>query len=300
MDEAYKIYSTSKEYSLWPIKEQKFIDILYGEKDIDNKTAVFKQEIDNKLVGFISVKFKIIDGMNKGSVVFIFVDHEYRKKGIGHKLLKKGTDWFKLQGVTKIKFGGNAGSYFWPALPQNLNHLEGFLKKERFELSEGPVDMFMDISSFVPSTNVYKTLKDNEITIEYANEGYRDLILKFTEENFPHWYEYYFDDLKNGRFSKIFFAHKGNEIIAISELWIGDNVWDLLFENNVGGGGALGVAEKWRGKGIGLAMKTWGTGILKENHVKYVWVSWTSSAGFYEKLGFKIWRKYSNARLKLN
>ncbi|RJR28121.1 GNAT family N-acetyltransferase [Candidatus Microgenomates bacterium] len=299
MDDTYKLYKSSKEYPLWPIKEEKFTSILYGKDDISNETQVFKEEINGKLAGFISVKAKVIEGVKKGSVVFIFVDEAFRGKGVGHKLLQSGLNWFKNQRVHKIKFGGNAGSYFWPAVPENLPQLKKFLKKENFTLSEGPVDMFADITGFTTPTNVYNALEENGVVIEYANEEYKDSIIKFAKENFSQWYEYYLEDLTKGKFDKVFYAHKGDEIVAISELWVRDSNWDLLFENNVGGGGALGVAEKWRGKGIGLAMKTWGTEILKEEDIKYVWISWTSSIGFYEKLGFRIWRRYNNARLSI-
>lgn len=73
-----------------------------------------------------------------------------------------------------------------------------------------------------------------------------------------------------------------------------------MFDNNVGGGGDLGVDPKWRGKGIGLAMKSWGMEVLKAEGVKYCWVAWTHVPGFYEKLGFKLWRKYFKASLKLS
>lgn len=298
-EDTYKLYQSSKEFNLWPIKESKFINILYGKHDANNQTQVFKEEINNKLVGFISVKSRVLGETKKGSIVFLFVEEAYRGKDIEHKLLQSGLEWFKKQGVHQVMFGGNTGSYFWPAVPDNLAYLQNALKKEGFGISDGPVDMFADITHFSTPADVYKILKEHEIIIEYANEKYKDLILQFTKEHFPHWYEYYLEDLTKGKFDKIFFAHKGDKIIAISELWIGNNVWDLLFESNVGGGGALGVAEKWRGKGIGLAMKTWGTEILKNKGIKYVWISWTFSIGFYEKLGFKIWRRYNNASLNI-
>jgi len=298
-DDTYNLYKSSKEYSLWPIKEEKFISILYGKDDANNETRVFKEEVGGKLVGFISVKAKVLEGKKKGSIVFLFASESYRVRGIAHKLVQSGLSWFREQDVHQIKFGGNAGSYFWPALPDNLPYLKNNLEKEGFEFSDGPVDMFADITQFVLPKEVYKPLEDDGVVIEYANEEYKDLMLEFAKENFSHWYEYYFEDLRKGNFNKVFFAHKDKEIIAISELWVGDSNWDLLFENNVGGGGALGVEEKWRGKGIGLAMKAWGTEILKGKGIKYVWVSWTSSIGFHEKLGFKIWRRYTNARIKI-
>lgn len=298
MDETYEIYKNSKDFMLWPLPKAKFLDVLYGRNDINNETKVFKEEVGGELAGFISVKSKIIDGEKNGSVVFVFVVDKYQYQEIGHKLMQAGITWFKLQNINTVKFGRNMGSYFWPGVPENLPWVQQLLKDEGFDITEGPVDMSADITHFSAPPDVYKTLDDNNVIIEFANTKYKDLILEFTKKNFPNWYEYYLDDLTKEKFNEVFFAHKGDEIVAISKLWIGGN-WDLLFENNVGGGGALGVSGKWRGKGIGLAMKTWGTEILRDKGVKHVWIGWTSSIGFYEKLGFKVWRKYLNAELHL-
>jgi len=298
MDKTYDIYSNSKEFILWPLPKDKFLDVLYGKNDINNVTKVITEVVNGELVGFISVKSRVVEGENVGSVVFMFIVDKYRDRDIGHKLLQNSLDWFKSQSIKSVKFGRNMGSYFWPGVPENLPWVQNLLKEEGFILTEGPVDMSADITNFSASLNVYKTLNDNGIIIEFSNKKYADLTLQFTKENFPNWYEYYLDDLTKEKFNEVFFAHKGDEIVAVSKLWIGGN-WDLLFENNVGGGGALGVSEKWRGKGIGLAMKTWGTEILRDKGVKYVWIGWTSSIGFYEKLGFKVWRKYFDAELHL-
>lgn len=299
MDSLYRLYKSSTDYKLWPILEAKFTDILYGKEDTDVETTVTTEKIDGKVVGFISIKRKIVNETSKGSIALLFIDDEYRQTDIAHKLLQKAITWFKLKGTLRIKFGGSNGSYFWPALPENLPFIKNTLSKEGFIISDGPVDMFGDTSSFTPLPNVYRALTENNVVIEYSNEKYIESILEFTNEHFHHWHEYYKKELLNGNFEKVFFAHRNNEIIAVSMLWVGNSNWDLLFENNVGGGGALGVSEKWRGKGIGLAMKTWGTEILKRKGVKYVWISWTSSIDFYKKMGFEIWRKYNNARLEI-
>jgi beta-N-acetylhexosaminidase len=298
--DTYKIYSESSEYSIWPIIESKFLEILYGIKDRNNKTQVFYEFVDGQLVGYISVKSKVIEKDLEGVVVFIFVTEEYRNEGIGTKLLNKAIEWFKEQGITQVKFGALAGSYFWPGVPDNLTGLKKFLRHRDFHVTKGPVDMIGKITNFNPRKNVYDSLKQNGITIEYATKEFVEKILDFTKLTFPRWHEYYATHLNAEEFEKVFFAHKGDEIIAVSELWIGDSNWELLFENNIGGGGALGVAPKWQGKGIGRAMKSWGTEILRDKGVKYVWINWTSAIEFYEKLGFKVWRTFSKAKLDLN
>lgn len=296
MSEAYDIYKSSKEYDLWPTSESKFLDVLYGKSDTGNKTKVFTELANNEVVGFMSIKTKFSGVEKRASIVSIFVKENLRNKGIGHKLLQEGISWLKSEKVTSVKFGTSAGSYFWPGIPENLISLHSFLESEGFLITDGPVDMCSEITNFTVPANTYKGLEENGVTIEFSTREYKDQILEFTKKNFPDWYEYYLEDLTKEKFNNIFFARKGDEIIAISKLWIGGN-WDLLFGNSVGGGGALGVSKEWRGKGMGLAMKSWGTEILKDKGIKYVWVGWTYSTGFYEKLGFTVWRKYFNAEL---
>ena len=283
----FSIYKASAEYTLWPIKEERFIKILTGVGDTNTTIRIFS--LGN---AFILCKYKETDEENKGRIIFLFVSKKDRKKGIGTQLLEQGIEWLKSKGATEIKCGGGAGSYFWPAIPKNLDCKEFFVKNG-FEVEDnGPVDMSQDITNFVVPKGVDDSLKENKVEIEFSSKEWADEILKFTKENFPNWYDYYEQHLKNEEYDKVFFAHKDKEIIGISELWIGDCNWDLLFENNVGGGGALGISEEWRGKGIGLAMKSYGTELLRDKGIKYVWIGWTYEIDFYKKLGFKVWREF--------
>jgi GNAT superfamily N-acetyltransferase len=295
----YKIFKSSKEYALWSMKEQKFLDILYGNNDLHNETKVICEESDNSLIGFISVKYKVIGKEKRGVIVFLFVDEKYRGTGAGKKLLTAGVNWLKGKRVKEIKCGANAGSYFWPGIPENLNVANFFLKNGFQTTNDVVVDMFQDVTNFVAPSNIYLPLKENTVIIEYANEEYASKISDFVKADFPNWAEYYQESRIKEHPKNFFFAHKGDEIIGVSTLWIGNSNWDMLFENSVGGGGALGVSEKWRGKGVGSAMKCWGTEKIKSSGIKYVWVGWTSSISFYEKLGFKIWRKFIDAKLVL-
>ena len=157
--------------------------------------------------------------------------------------------------------------------------------------------MYQDITNWSADNNIFKKIYEKGIIIKYSNETVADKIIDFSKENFPNWYEYYKKDMEEKNFDKVFYAAIDNEIVGISNLWIGDCTWDLLFESNVGGGGALGVSEKHRGQGIGIAMKTWGTQRIKEKGIKYIWIGWTYAIDFYKKLGFKVWREYLKVKM---
>lgn len=291
----FEIYKQSHEYTLWPLKEDKFLSILYGtdSSDINNQTKVFTHIESNNTVGFISTKIKD----NKGVIVFLFVSPESRLKGVGTSLLKQSLEWFKQNDVHEIALGAKAGSYIFPGLPKNLG-IEGFFKKNGFEISDdGLVDMYQDITNWDVPQSVFDSVESENVKINFSNEKVAKDIVEFTKNNFPNWYDNYKFDMERKKYEKVFYASIGDEIVGISKLWVGDCVWDLLFENNVGGGGALGVSEKHRGKGIGLAMKAWGTIKIKEKGIKYVWIGWTYAVDFYKKLGFKVWREYYKGKL---
>jgi beta-N-acetylhexosaminidase len=294
----FNIYKNSKEYETWPLKEDAFLKTIYGthKNDTNNETEVFTLEVEGKVVGFVSCKIK----NSKGVVAFLFVEEMHRLNSIGSNLLIQSLEWFKANNVDEVVLGAGAGSYIFPGLPKNL-HIENFFKKNGFELiDDGLVDMYQDISKWKVLKDIFESVKKENVNIDFSSEKVADQIVVFAKNSFPNWYDYYKSDMEEKNYDKVFYASINDEIVGISKLWIGDCTWDLLFENNVGGGGALGISEKHRGKGIGLAMKAWGTQKIKEKGIKYVWIGWTYEIAFYKKLGFEVWREYYNAKLRIN
>jgi GNAT superfamily N-acetyltransferase len=247
----FKLYRNSSEYGVWPLKEETFFKTIYGihKNDKDNQTKVFTSEREGKLVGYISCKVK----NSKGVITFIFVDKAHRFVGIGSNLFDQAIDWFKTNTVKEVVLGAGAGSYVYPGLPKNLQ-IENFFKKVGFEIiDDGLVDMYQDITNWQVSTEIFERIKKENVKIDFSNEKIARKIVQLAKNNFPDWYEYYKSDMEEKKYGKVFYASINDEIVGISKLWVGDCTWDLLFENNVGGGGALGVSEKQRGKGVGLA-----------------------------------------------
>lgn len=298
MNELFDAYKASELGNLWPIDSEKFEQILFGTNDTNNETEVFIEEKEGDIAGVITFKYKK-DALNDAVVVFEQVKEKDLHKGIGTELLDKVINRANELGIKNISLGGKYGSYFWPGIPENL-HCEEFFFKQGFEVKDGPVDMHQDITNWSVDKAVFDRIKNEGVSIRFANELDSENILKFEKENFPNWYDSYYKRLiTRHQYDKVFIAEKEGRILAVSELWDDGCNWDMLFKGKVGGGGALGVAEKSQGLGIGLAMKAWGTQKLKERGIQDVWIGWTYQIGFYEKLGFKVWRKFLKATKKL-
>ncbi|EKE00009.1 MAG: acetyltransferase [uncultured bacterium] len=298
-EDLWKLYNTSELGKLWPIKENRLLDVLLGKSDVNNKIQIKIMELNKTVIAFICIKNKIVGNENRGVIALVLVDKKYRKRGIGTLLINSAKDWFRETGVTVIKLGGGAGSWLWSGVPKNLNCVD-FFKKNSFVIKdELSSDMFQNIEKYAPPKKVYDCLVKENVTITQADPSDKEQILEVEKKYFLDWVDFYKQDLENSKHKEILLAKHEDKIIGITGIWVGNCNWDLLFENNVGGGKALGIIPEWRGKGIGLALKSYGTEILRDNHVKYCWIGWTYAEDFYKKLGYEVWQRYYTGEIRL-
>lgn len=287
----FLMYRNSPLWKLWPIDENKYMEILFGTNDTNSKTIVFSCKENNEILGVISFKYKESSN-EKAVIVFEQVLDVYQKNGIGSELLDRVKQQAKELGIKSIELGGGIGSYFWPGVPNNLD-CEEFFKKQGFDIKDGPVDMCQNITDWDINPNIFKKIENQGINIRFTKQSDVDNVLQFESDNFLNWVDSYYKRLVlRKQYEKVFLAEKDGKIVGVSELWEDDCNWNLLFDGRTGGVGALGISEENRGKGIGLAMESWSNNILKAHGVKYAWIGWTYAVGFYEKLGFKVWRSF--------
>ena len=63
--------------------------------------------------------------------------------------------------------------------------------------------------------------------------------------------------------------------------------------------GCVGVDADHRKKGLGLALLSHAMEDLRRRGAEGVFVDWVVLEGFYEQLGFKVWREYRRATLQM-
>lgn len=83
---------------------------------------------------------------------------------------------------------------------------------------------------------------------------------------------------------------------------------DVLRENwafppmcgpNTGLIGCVGVDKDHRKNGIGLALVSHAIENMKKRGIEGVFVDWVALEGWYEQLGFEVWRNYRPGRMLL-
>lgn len=91
----------------------------------DPLTRIFVAEMDGKLIGYVlAVVVDVIPDMfvqeNSGFLADIYVEEDYRRHGVGRKLVDTVRDWFKQQGVRQFEWyvaeQNRTGRQFWDAI----------------------------------------------------------------------------------------------------------------------------------------------------------------------------------------
>lgn len=274
----------------WPIGKDVFENLILDSR-YKKLTSILVARIDKKIVG-VAV-FQEREDKILAEIMLILVYKDYQREGVGRKLLESVVQKLKADKIKKVQLGGGGYSYFWPGVPSNLPNVSNFFKKNDWEFTETCVDMVLDLSDY-KTPNLYDNKLPKNIKIVSASILSKDEILTFEKNNFPNWFNYFEKEIERKHFDKIILAKENNRIVGttlISE----DKKWDKILSSPIGTIGAIGVEEKNRGRGIGSAMMSYSLEKLKQEKFKTVYLGWTYLKDWYEKLGFKMWRKYHMA-----
>lgn len=280
-DKAYELWCEVLN-NTWPIEKEQFIDRV-------SKGANFTAIIDGVIVGFINCQYSD----EKGQVTLILVNSKYQRQGVGTALLNEAKKYLKMNGVKTIFIGCGVGTYFWPGVPTNLLSVVNFFKKNGLKTNETNLDMVGNLENYQTPKEVLENVSTLNLQFETLKEEDRKDLIEFEKQSFPNWVKFFEDTPKD----KVYLVKLDNKIVGSVILIDSDGfVWSKLL-NNPGGFGALGVADEYRGRGIGLAFATKATEILKERGVKNSFLGWTYLDEWYGKLGYKVWREYDYGEL---
>lgn len=280
----FNTYKNSGIYDLWKIEKDVFNSLLLDESD---DIEILKVEIEHG-IAVVKIQDEI------ASLLLIAVSKEAQEKGIGTRILSQVFKECRKRECKEIYAGHRIGKYLWPGVPTEPNTLV-FFKKIGFEsrMYKTSEDLVLNVEKFVTDQSIYNRLETEGFQITHPTTSDEEVILKLISEEFPFWYTYYKHQLKISDHDKLLICtNQSGEIVGVTMLFLGGYKFQPMFDGMVGGGRCLGVSEKYRGKGIGLALKAKGTEIARDSGAKYVVVQYTTVPDFYKTLGFQSWRQY--------
>lgn len=292
----------------FPMRETLFIQNSFQDKNVFLQGSLMALNEQDEIVGFIISKrwqetIPVNIGAHIGWIQVLLVRSDYRKQGIGSTLLRMSESALKESGATEILLGRDPWHYF-PGIPAEYVQCAKWFKQRGYESIGNDYDL---IASYDETSTITKP-EINNVEVVMLSIDEKDAFLQFLHRVFPGRWEYeaihYFE--KGGTGREFVILKKGGEIIGFCRInddkspMIAQNVyWAPLFSETLGGIGPLGIDQKERGNGYGLAVVQAGIYFLRERNIKRIVIDWTGLIDFYKKLNYQVWKDYLKYRKKL-
>lgn len=283
---------------------------LFKQKTVECKFIDYEASYlvfdDINLVGFVIAK--VYDNneimskyINKGWISLLYIARKYRKQGIGSYLLELVEKQFNKKGIKEILFGSDYDNFF-PGIPNDFDNLtEPFLTKRGYSCGRYTHDLVRTLDETVFSEDI------PSISMRYANENDKDLVLEFFKSYFyGRWYYEaleYFDncDIKeeyliafDGEVMTGFLRVNKQKIRKISY----NLNWKDRFKKLVGIG-PLGVRPDYRRRKIAKALINKALQDCYKEKYSDALIDWTGLMEIYQKYYFEVWKCYQYASKKL-
>lgn len=262
--------------------------------------TAFVAEDGGEVGGFVSTQCKD----RRGSILVVLVAPSRRRQGWGRSLLAAAEAELRRQGAAAIQLGGGAHSYFWPGVPADLDEAWAFFQACGWAGHETSVDLVGDLQACTTPPWVWERARAAGVTVRRALPSDLDAALRFERQHFPGWAAGYEAMVRLGEGGDMVVAVDGGGAVVgtsgilspRSAAWRARFPWPRLLGERTGGVGALGVAEAWRGRGVGLALAAFVTERLKDEGLAHSYVGWTWLVQWYGHLGYRLWQEYRMSR----
>ena len=266
------------------IREEKIVKSILSNTD----NYIIEKRIDGNLIG-VSI-------INNNTIIMLCIDKEYRKKGIGTKLLNQSEKYILDNNYDKVNVGVGF-DYLMPGVPINDENISFF--ERRFYThswnDDECFDMDMELKDTICNYNLGDTI--NGITYRLATINDLEEIKKCTDDAEANFTKYYMNtDLYN---------INNNQVVLVAEDK-GEICGTLIISKeteaqNTGSVGCTTTKHSHRGRGIATTMVQIGTKYLKDLGYKYGHLGYTYTGldKMYGKAGYKVTTKYFMAEKPL-
>ena len=235
------------------------------------------------------------------SLAALLVAPECQRQGIGAQLLAAVEKRVREAGCRTISPG--AGLYrFWSGVPEDLGGARAFLAKHGYDFNRRVPDMTIPLGSYALSPQYSRELEQAGCRIVNCTPDLMGPLFTFQQREFPGWSVNMLALLNAGDAENILMVMHGDEVIGSitsftpASRFRGANlVWERIFGERLGGYGAVGIANAWRGKGLGAAMSQAAAVHAQSRGATVCYIDWVGPADFYAKLGASVWRWFDQA-----
>ncbi len=285
------------------------------------KRAFFVDQEGGSIRAAVLVKEQSINSCcsrssSPANISFLLVDPDLRHHGIGSALYAEAERWARGRQADSLRIGGDR-YHFFPGCPsaggncpvpeheaRGFAEALAFFKARGFREEETPEDdLIIDLRSIDFSSLSAQPLQHDLLFRPYKAE-FHDELFSFFARVFPgRWGTDISDSLEAGMRCRdicLLMRKTDQNIIGFSRIYdkdspiLGPSVfWRSLMGPNPGGLGPLGIAPEYRNKGIGIDFIRLSLQSLALRGVEHAVMDWTNLNGFYGKMGFEVWKRYT-------
>ena len=276
------------------VDESRFEDVILDDPN-HKKGAALVAVHDGKIIGFINsiVREGILGADNRGRqhekdnghIKGIFVLEQFRRQGIGAKLLTEAEKYIKSKGKKIIRVITYTGRYFFPGVDLRYKAALRLFENRGYQEDHIIDDVDLEVKDYQISDyqkDARRRMAEFEVHIEDYDPSMLDEMRKFVEKvNMTSWFPEGWEERFKEKGNKVA-AFKGEEIVG----------W-ASYHPGVGtaGFGPIAVLEEMRGNGIGSCLLLESVLRLKDAGADRVIASWANTP-FYLPNGWNICRQY--------
>jgi ribosomal protein S18 acetylase RimI-like enzyme len=229
-----------------------------------------------------------------GGVQLLLVDPAVQRRGIGTRLLEAGIERLRAVGVTTVALGSGGNDYLWPGVPEDLPGAAGFFAARGWRFDYGVLDLVADLRGFQAPRGTVERAERGGVSIEAeAGPGAGAEALAFEAATFPIWLRAF-----RQWTAPVLVARDRTGAIVGTLLFRGPpgaTIFTPMLGQDAGTIGCVGVAASARGAGVGSAMVTRASELLRDAGTGVCHISWTEREWFYRRVGYLPWRRYRMA-----
>ncbi|KAI1058908.1 hypothetical protein LB507_004030 [Fusarium sp. FIESC RH6] len=285
----------------WPISQERFAKLLFA---LPGYHCIHEQGL--------CLSYGSTTGEGRGRVAAIGVLSGYRRQGIGSALLDKAKIGLReaVGGELKSLEVGSIFPRFWWQIPNTVpkEAKEFFAHRGVYDASHPIRDLYKDITKeTVPSEILERVSKSKARFAPWSAELYEECMTK-QRAQFS-WAGIYEALAAHNQHDQVLVAFDPdtNEQIGWTLMCSHGAVASDAFAflpllpsgEKTGLIAAVGVDEKARGKGVGLALVVKAMETLKERGMEGILIDAVEIQGFYERLGFATFWEYEGCTLEV-
>ncbi|MDO4499638.1 MAG: GNAT family N-acetyltransferase [Erysipelotrichaceae bacterium] len=252
----------------------------------------------DKVVGYILAMKRIFPYLERGTepergwIDVMFVDKEYRRQGIGTKLLKLAEDKLKEMGAKNITLAAYSPSYFfWGLDPDHYPESIAFFEKHGYKGYEEHFSMGKDLHGFeIPEKTKEKIKAAEEKGYKFINFDYKYSIelLEFMKNEFGGgWKRNALMAMQNNTAEDVLFLvlNKDGKICGCCNRAIDGN--PMRF-------GPIGIAKSERNAGLGSILLDMVCFEMCKKGIYRMFFITTDEPGrrYYERNGLTVFRRF--------